>query len=416
MKPRNIGIGFILSMLILFFTSCENLFNGDDNTPENEYLSRFEMEGSYLPAFISKFIQELEPEYPGLAQIRERVNYGVIIYKIEYKTTFQGETVTASGLVAAPAGEGPFPVLSYQNGTNTLHRNAPSVNPDFELYAMLEAVASTGFVISLPDYLGFGASDDLFHPYLHGESTVQTVLDMLHAVRELAAMSTFTISNDLYLAGYSQGGWATMQVQKEIESGNSAGYLLKASAPGAGPYDLNYINTFILEKEEYPMPYFTAYIFDSYQKLGIIQTPISQVYQSPYSDRIPTLFNGSLTGDSLNNQLTTSVTDLFTGNYRQNHSTDAAYASVRQALTNNSITGWNTDTPTRIIHGKADAFVPYAVSENIYQDFISAGSASVELIPMNGLGHSDGIIPAGLLSIGWFLELTSPSVSGRLIP
>jgi hypothetical protein len=44
----------------------------------------------------------------------------------------------------------------------------------------------------MPDYLGFGSSDNMFHPYLHKESTVQTVLDMLRAVDELASIKNIS--------------------------------------------------------------------------------------------------------------------------------------------------------------------------------------------------------------------------------
>ncbi|NQU87518.1 MAG: hypothetical protein HQ541_17330, partial [Mariniphaga sp.] len=74
-----------------------------------------------------------------------------------------------------PIGTDAYPLLSFQNGTNTLHANAPSVNPDWELYRFLEAVSSTGFVLAIPDYIGFGSTEEKFHPYLDKESTIQCV-------------------------------------------------------------------------------------------------------------------------------------------------------------------------------------------------------------------------------------------------
>lgn len=394
-----------IALLLFGLTGCHDLFDKEEE-PEPEYLVSYDLDKSYLPLMVDAFFEELVTRFPEMEPVRERAQHGIVTYTITYKTTFKGQTVVASGLVAAPMGEGPYPVISYQNGTNTLHSNAPSVNPDDDLYMLLESVAATGFVIAIPDYLGFGASDDMFHPYLHAESTVQSVLDMLRAVKELAALRSFALNGDLYLTGYSQGGWATMQVQKAIETQHAGEFSLKASAPCAGPYDISYVNEFILNRESYPMPYFVAYIYNSYLNLDENITPPGSVFASPYNTLIPTLFDGSKSGDELNELLTTSTEALFTENYRLNYQTDDAFHSLLSAMETNSAGAWKTSVPTRIIHGTADDLVPYQVSENIYNDFQNKGTTRVELIPLQGLDHREGIIPAGLLSVEWFLELT----------
>jgi pimeloyl-ACP methyl ester carboxylesterase len=400
---------FFLSLLILFLSNCHNLFDEDDDPePTTEYLVSYEPVKSYLPVFVEQLFSQLVQQFPEMAAIQERVKHGIMIYKIDYNTTFQGENKMASGLVCIPMGEGSFPVISYQNGTNTLHSNAPSVNPNRDLYQMLEFITSTGFVISIPDYLGFGASDNMFHPYMHKESTVQSVIDMLRAVEELVDIyMEADLNNELYLTGYSQGGWATMQVQKTIEQQFSGEFNLKASACCAGPYDLNFINEYITNLTTYPMPYFMGYMLNSYINLNAITTPADSVFNEPYAGRIMELYDGSRTGEQINAELTEVVADLFTSNYLENFNTDSNYTSLLTALEENSIQAWATSTPTRIIHGTADDFVPPQVSANIYEDFQALGvSNRVEYIEMEGLDHGDGIIPAGLLAINWFLELT----------
>ncbi len=408
LKIKDYTRGFIIILLIFSFSACHNLFNNDDDEPETNYLVSYEMVRSYLPVMVETMFEQLVSQYPEMASVQERVNHGIIIYKITYKTTFEGESQLASGLVCVPTGEGSFPVISYQNGTNTLHGNAPSVNPNYDYYILLEAIASTGFVISMPDYLGFGSSDNMFHPYLHKESTVQTVLDMLRAVEELAVVREFSLNNELYLTGYSQGGWATLQVQKAIEEEFSSEFNLKASAPGAGPYDLNFIKEYILSQETYPMPYYFGYLYNSMINLDEEAiTPIGEVFSAPYDSLIPTLFDGTMSGEEINAELTTNVAELFTENYRLNYNTDTQFNSLTEILENNSIEAWNTSTPTKIIHGLADSYVPAILSKNIYDDFVAKGAQSrVQLIEIPETDHIGGIVPAGLISIGWFLELT----------
>ena len=98
--------------------------------------------------------------FPHLSRpLMSKIEYTVQVYKIEYSTKFQGDDVVASGLVCVPQGDGEeeFPVMTYHNGTNTEHSNAPSENPGNILYKSLQFMASTGFIVAIPDYLGFGS-------------------------------------------------------------------------------------------------------------------------------------------------------------------------------------------------------------------------------------------------------------------
>ncbi len=409
MKTKFLSKFLILTLLASFFTSCNLLKEDEEPQFEDEYLVSYELVKSYLPVFIETLFDQFVDDYPEIETIKDKVKNGVLIYRIDYNTTFNGENKIASGLVCIPMGEGPFPTISYQNGTNTLLSDAPSVNPDREFYVLLEFVASTGFIISIPDYLGFGASDNMFHPYLHKESTVSTVLDMLRAVKEMNDHYLEVSQNDdLYLMGYSQGGWATMQVQKAIEEQHSGEFNLLASAPAAGPYDLNYINDYIVEQTNYPNPFYVGYLYNSYMKMDLIDVEPSEIFQEPYADKIPDLYNGAKTGDEINDELTTNVADLFTADYLANYKTDSKYSSVTSALEENSVEPWHTTTPTMLLHGTADNYIPIEVSANMYQSLLAAGADEndVTMVPLPGKDHIGGIVPAGLLSVQWFINLT----------
>ena len=131
------------------------------------------------------------------------------VFKLIYKTEINGEKISASGLISIPAIPGEYPVLSFQNGTNTLNDNCPTNNPDDNLYKLVEFIASMGFVVIIPDYPGFGESAGIPHPYLIKEPTIGSVKDMIRAVRESGDedFPGIVVSDDVYLMGYSQGGW-----------------------------------------------------------------------------------------------------------------------------------------------------------------------------------------------------------------
>src|SRR5690554_6009 len=348
MKTNKFPFILLAIILLLASHSCRDNFNDDDTEPELKYLVRYELERSLLPVMIRTIYDLYADEYPQLQAVSDKVDHGIRIYRITYRTTFNGEPVIASGMVSAPLGEGIFPLLSYQNGTNTLHSDAPSVNIDRDLYLMLQSVASTGFIVAMPDYLGFGETDDMFHPYLHKNSTIPVVIDMLRAVEELGKLQGFETNDDLYLTGYSMGGWATLQVQREIETNMSGEFNLIASAPGAGPYDLNLTSDYILNQPTYPMPYFMGYVFDSYTKLNEFDTPLDAVFKAPYHTLIPDLYRGIYSGVEINEQLTTSIPDLFTEDFLLNRTTDPIYAPIIQSLESNSVETWPLSTPTRM--------------------------------------------------------------------
>lgn len=409
------ALAFILSLSVLF-TSCDRLYKNTNTGTQGKYLVSYKQVKVISQIEINTIFQYLKTLYPEtdtLLQIAKKGN-GVRVFSITYKTSFMGDTsVVASGLVCAPIGGDVYPLVSFQNGTYVLHADAPSVNPDLELYQFLEVTAATGFVIAIPDYIGFGSTSDTFHPYLDKESTVQCVIDMLRATKELMQKNDLNvnISNDLYITGYSMGGWATLQLQKAIETDYPDEFNLKASACAAGPYDLLYINNYILNLDNYPMPYFIAYMLNSYTRLGDITNPLSDIINEPYASLIPTLFDGTIDSDSINARLTTSVAGLFTPAYITGSQSDPKFSSVRQTLLKNSIQAWNISTPLLLLHGEADDFVPEQVTENIYNNFINLGvsPAMIRLTTFPGLGHTEAIVPSGIASFLWFLQIQAAS-------
>ncbi len=393
-------------VLISTFSGCD--LDDDNKVPEDNYIVDFVKHKTYTVEEIKSSLSLYEAFYPELKVVSDNLKHGVEVYKITYKTKFDGKEIIASGLVAVPATSGSYSILSYQNGTNTENSNAPSVNPDYQLYQLLEFVASTGFIVSVPDYLGFGASSTMFHPYYDKKSTVESVTDMLWAVKEMANNYLQVVpKNDLYIMGYSQGGWSTMQLQKYIEENYSSEFNLKASACGAGGYDVRYINDYILAQTSYPMPYYIGYMINSFVKLGDVTNPTTDIFKSPYSERILTLYNGKNSGDEINAQLTTKIADLFTAEYRTGVNTNVKFASVISTLSKNSIAAWKTSIPTMILHGTADTNVPYQGSENIYNDFLEKGvsASKITFVSFPGADHGSAVIPSGVASLTWFIEL-----------
>ena len=232
--------GAIVLLSVALVTSCKKDTKPTDSTNYTYYISK-ELKVSITKATVSTLIGFVSVSIPGASTLQPLVVSDINVYKMIYKTTVNGQKINASGLICVPVTPGAYPVLSFQNGTNTVNANAPSVAPSSLSYQMIEIMASMGYIVVIADYPGFGESTQIPHPYLVKEPTVQSLVDMLYAAKELVAseLPGITMKNEYYLLGYSQGGWATLALHKALELDYSNDFNLKGSACGAGPYNIS---------------------------------------------------------------------------------------------------------------------------------------------------------------------------------
>jgi pimeloyl-ACP methyl ester carboxylesterase len=398
------GALLFVSVIISVVSSCKK-----EDEPQYKYFVSKEFILTYTTDYINNLLNYASGIYPELDDLKAYVSHSVDIYKVVYKTEINDKTINASGLICVPSGEGEYPLLCFQNGTNTVNDYAPSEYASNPAYQFVEIIASMGYVIVMPDYPGFGESADIPHPYLIKEPTVKSIIDMLFAARELDSgeLPDLVIKNELYLMGYSQGGWATLSLHKALEQDYRAEFNLKGSACGAGPYNLNLLFDGMTNISTYPMPVYIGYIINAYSAYDQFTNPVSDILNEPYASRLGSLYNGTLTSDQINNQLTTSIPDLFTSDFLSGFESEAKYSSVRTSLTENSITAWNTSVPLFLIHGGGDTSVNPLTTESIYNGMIQAGTSTEickkEIIP--DLDHGDAVVPAMIKGLSFIMSL-----------
>ena len=325
--------------------------------------------------------------------ITKYINYGVSLYTITYNTTYKGENIKASGLVAFPETTHNVPILNFNHGTTSLHKDAPT--EDLFQYIFFSNAASAGYIFVIPDYLGFGVSDDILHPYYRSDITGSTIVDMLRATKELAEIEGYNFNGDVFLSGYSEGGFATMSAHKTLEENNFQGLNLVASAPAAGGYDMTGMLNYFLSLDTYHQPYYLAYVAFSYKTSYDWELPLTDIFNEPYASLIPQYFNGQYSGGEINSVLSYSVDLLLNENFRNNFYTDPSLNVVVDAFEENSFNQWVPKTKMFMYHGTADITVPYQNSVDTYNNFIANGvnSSLVEFIPLESQTHSSGAIP-----------------------
>jgi pimeloyl-ACP methyl ester carboxylesterase len=399
----------LLLLTLLVFTSCDEEQKGN---PESEftYLVDYSKEHTLQKAVITATQAIVATEYSDMNFLKDSTNYSVDVYNLSYRTKYKEQEIIASGLLCMPAGEGIFPILSFQNGTNTAHANAPTENSGSFIFQVLQGLAGNGYILLIPDYIGFGSSDTIVHPYYLKKPTTDAVIDFIKASREFIDyyIDEAVYSQDCYLAGYSQGGWASLAVLHAIEHDKNIDIQVKATSCGAGAYDLLKATDYILSLDTFPGPLYLPYYLYSHQQYGSISDPIHKYFQEPFASVIPDLFDGTYTLTEVNSQLTDTISNLLTLNFIQNFRSDAAYREIRNDMESNSVSAWNASSLLRFYHGTKDVHVAPFQSKNIYQDFQSFGlDDRVNYFDIPDVDHNAGILPWGISTVLWFNEVKS---------
>ncbi|MDH5398353.1 MAG: lipase family protein [Cyclobacteriaceae bacterium] len=331
--------------------------------------------------------------FGGLNDLATQVKYEIRVYKFRYYTVYDGERIEVSGLLSMPVTTDALPMVSLQHGTIATHRDAPSVN--WGDYTQLCWFASLGYIIAIPDYIGFGESSDILHPYYHQGYTAGAVVDMLKGVEEFVDLEKMNFNGDLFLAGYSEGGYATMAAHKAIESENPEGFNLVASAPAAGGYDLFHMQSYFTSQDTYNEPFYIAYVAMAYKNVYGWSHPLTEIFNEPYASKIPELFDGLHSASQINGALTRNMNELFQPDFKNLFNSDPKFKDLREAFKENSLTDWVPQSKMLMYHGTADITVPYSNSESTYQHLLNGGASSetIELLPLDSATHYTGFYP-----------------------
>lgn len=381
-------LGLVLSTFVL---SCSDK---DDPTPQTEENNLVEASntGTWAAAELKLLIQ-----LSGRDINTDLFAYDVDVYRVVYTTTYQDAELNASGLVLLPKQTGnALPMISFQHGTIVRNADAPSLQDrQSEQVISYAALASMGFITVVPDYIGFGESSEIFHPYYVEEPTATAVVDMLYAGRALADDQNVDFDNRLFLAGYSQGGYATLAAQKALEASTQDDFEIIASFPGAGGYDITSMQNYLLNLDTYPDPYYLAYVAMSYRSFYGEDDLLTALFNEPYATTIPTLFDGTKSAPEIDAALTEDVDVLVREDIIIGTNTDPLYEYLSVKFEENSLTDWAPGAPVFMYHGDADVTVPIENSVVTYEKLIDQGANAEELqlITLQGRDHTTAIEP-----------------------
>lgn len=324
---------------------------------------------------------------------------GISLYRVEYWTTApDGALVRASGLVALPRSDAWRGVVSFQHGTASLRSAAPST-PDPGNGVVAAAVfAGHGYGLVAPDYIGLGASTQP-HPYYHTASTVNAIVDLLRASRRVATAAGFTWPDAIFLAGFSQGGHATLAAQRALEADPIDCLAVAASASMAGPIDLAGIEfPAALEGRSRFASLYVAWIASSYARsYGM---PLGSVIREPYASRLDALLDGMHAGDAIVAALPRRPRDMLTPAFLADFDAGRETWFVAR-LAENGLLDWTPRAPVRLYFGDDDVDVVPDDARLAAAAFTARG-ADVQAISVGAKDHDGSVLAAAPLVRAWF--------------
>ena len=310
--------------------------------------------------------------------VGQRSRYAVTTWRLTYTTVDgEGREVTASALAAVPvkpAGQA-SPVMSWQHGTLFEDRRVPSNNAPLEEPAVL--LASLGYITVAADYVGYGASKGTPHPYLMSGPTASAVVDLLTAARQWRAANGVRDNGQLFMAGYSEGGYATMAALRAMEASASPHLAnLVGISPGAGPYSVTATMDSML-----------ALVRERSNFLRLVAWPGVLRSLSPSTrTMLRQLLLQEVIPPEADVVLTSSFIDLYLSD-----DTDAL-----DALSN--VHAWKPTYPVLMFHGHDDRTVAYDVATRTLAAQRGRGSTSASLTSCDAgagvpAGHLECVVP-----------------------
>ncbi|MBK8079835.1 MAG: prolyl oligopeptidase family serine peptidase [Saprospiraceae bacterium] len=321
------------------------------------------------------------------------IRNGAKYYSVLYTSPdAKGNKDTLSGLMVIPDDfKFKYPKLIYQHGTSDCKKCVPSFfgsnGADEGEVGLIGC--GMGYVTFLPDYVGMGNGRG-FQTYVHA-ATIQSATDnFLKATESWLSENGVSTNSQLFITGYSQGGYASMAYHKYLEDN---GRKVTAAAHLSGPYSLSGVmRNLILSDQAYLYPaYIPNTALGMQESYGNLYNDLSDIFKPEFIPDIQAYYNGTITLTNLNIRIIQKLNSLFGNGIAKNMLQPAFLdqlqtnpeSPINKALSENDIYKWAPKAPTKIYYCMADDQVPFMNSVVANDTMKMLGAADLETRNVN---------------------------------
>lgn len=310
------------------------------------------------------------------ADISSVAQYDVRLIEIVYATEYDGKTIETSGMLFVPVGKDTVHFVTYNHGTVVplklfkMDEATPSLFTGQSVgFGEIRNVgltwASAGYTVFMPDYVGYNRTRDKEHPYIYYPELFKSIYHGDLAVKSYIQSQSAYYDNRMFLAGWSQGGGASLSAHRYFEQNYPGTFTIVASLNLSGPYNFKRFIRSVFENKETANDKISIYSWALYSlnKFSELKRANDRFYSYSVYDQV-SAFNppSTVPADIFNNFFIKQIVD----------GSDVAMNSVIER--NSMINGWNPQGKIYLYHGDADDFVPYFNSEDCYEGLLQLGT------------------------------------------
>jgi acetyl esterase/lipase len=373
----------------------------------------------------------LDAAQPGTTTIVGTPQCAVSMFKVRYHTVgAQGEATEASAAIMLPSGaaaacSGTRPVLLYAHATSVEQSfDMSQLATQTEARLVAAMFAAQGYIVVAPNYAGYAGSSLAYHPYLDMEQQASDMVDALRAARLSFARLGAGDSGQLFVTGYSQGGYVAVATLRAMQLHYAGEFVPTAVAGMSGPYALAQFGDSIFGgAPRLGTTTFLPLLINAGQHSGApVYAQASDIFEAPYAATIGNLLPGANTIEQLASAKLLPATALFAqdslpqgsgsaaffgaGNlvktsYRDTYLSDmqanpcgapladplacAPQHALRKLVLKNDLRNFQPLAGLLLCGGSGDPTVPFVNTESAAANWRTRGAANVSVLDIDQL-------------------------------
>ena len=312
-------------------------------------------------------------------------------YKMTYSTSDLNQNpITASGVLFLPQNKKPEGIIFLQHSTIQSNDAAPSNSViGVNEYTVGALYAASGYLVLMPDHIGYGISYDQVHPYELKNAYTISSYDFLLAGHSFLKEQKLDIPDELILVGYSNGAYASLSLHQFLE--NETEFNVNATYSGGGAYDKSaFSKSILMEKQELSFMGTYLWVLDVYNRnYSNLNRSWDNYIQEPYATKIDAL--GPLKSAVPDSLINLNPQLLFQPTFIKGIIMESDQVFISR-LEDNNVSNWSPKAPIYLFHGSEDDFVFPINSENTFESLLKNG-ATINYTVLEGKNHIEAVIP-----------------------